>query len=334
MEDKTKIRLTAAEISGVWSQYINDTLSVCVNTYFLKNIEDEEVRPVVEFALKTAKENITIMKEIFLKEQFPIPVGFTKEDFNPNAPKLFSDTFILMYLRQMSILAMAANSAALGLVTRPDIVSFHKRVLQRAVQLQDLTRELMLKQGTYIKPPYITTCDEAEFVQTEKFLGGFFGSKRALTSIEITHLFLNSRTNSIGKALITAFAQVAQKKDVKQFLIKGKEIAQKHMNTFEHYLEKEDLPAPMGWDSSISDCTSFVFSDKLIMFHISAMITAGIGNYGMAMAASPRKDIALKYASLIPEIAAYAGDGAKIMIKHGWMEEPPQTDDRNQLIKK
>ena len=36
--------------------------------------------------------------------------------------------------------------------------------------------------------------------------------------------------------------------------------------------------------------------------------------------------------SLIPEVSLYAEDGANIMIKHGWMEEPPQADDRNELI--
>ncbi|MCC3355683.1 DUF3231 family protein [Bacillus sp. REN16] len=51
------------------------------------------------------------------------------------------------------------------------------------------------------------------------------------------------------------------------------------------------------------------------------------------MAASPRRDLALKYASLIPEISLYAEDGAKIMIKHGWLELPPQADDREKLIK-
>ncbi|WP_260445555.1 DUF3231 family protein [Metabacillus elymi] len=70
------------------------------------------------------------------------------------------------------------------------------------------------------------------------------------------------------------------------------------------------------------------------MFHVSAMIAAGIGNYGTAMAASPRKDIAIKYASLIPEISLYAEDGANIMIKNEWLEEPPQTDDRKKLAKK
>ncbi len=68
------------------------------------------------------------------------------------------------------------------------------------------------------------------------------------------------------------------------------------------------------------------------MYHASVMIGIGIGNYGMAMAASPRRDLGIKYASLIPEVSLYAEDGANIMIKHGWIEEPPQADDRDHLI--
>ena len=103
MEDKTNIPLTAAEISGLWTQYMDDTLAVCVNRYFLEKVEDEEVRPIVEWTLDTAKENVSIMQELFQKEDFPIPIGFTEQDVNPQAPRLFSDTFFLMYLRQMSI---------------------------------------------------------------------------------------------------------------------------------------------------------------------------------------------------------------------------------------
>jgi hypothetical protein len=333
MEEKTKIRLTAAEMSTLWSQYINDTLAVCVGKHFLEKVEDEEVRPSIEKTLKIANTNLSTMQNIFKKEGFPIPIGFTDQDVNLQAPRLFSDTFVLMYFRQMSILAMAANSAALGMVTRLDVVTFHKRVLTDAVMMQDLTRELMLKQGTYIKPPYISVPDKVDFVKKHHFLAGFTGSRRALTSVEISHLFLNIQTNAIGKALITAFAQTVQDEEVKQYLVRGKQIAQKHIDIFSNYMKKEDLPAPMSWDSSITDSTTSVFSDKLIMFHVSAMIAAGIGNYGAAMAASPRRDIGLKYASLIPEISLYAEDGANIMIKHGWLEEPPQADDRDQLIK-
>jgi len=333
MEDKTKLRLTAAEMSTLWTQYLSDTLAVCVSSHYLEKVEDEEVRPIIEFTLEVAKGNISIMEELFIKEGFPVPLGFTEQDVVPKAPRLFSDTFVLMFYRNMSILAMTAGSAALGLVTRPDLVIFFKRILNAAVNLQDLTRDLMLKQGTYIKPPYISTPDNVDFVRRDHFLAGFFGHRRPITSIEITHLFLNIQTNMIGKALITGYAQTAQDKEVKQFLQRGIQMAQQHADLFSDILKKEDLPAPMSWDSAVSDSTSTVFSDKLIMFNISTMIAAGIGNYGMAVAASPRRDIGLKYAALIPEITLYAEAGAKIMIKNGWLEEPPQADDRDVLIK-
>ncbi|OLS38535.1 DUF3231 family protein [Bacillus sp. MRMR6] len=333
MEDKTNIRLTAGEMAGLWTQYINDTLTNCVNSHFLMSVEDEEVKPIIEFVLNTSKSNIETLKAIFIKDNFPVPNGFGEKDVNPHAPKLFSDTFVLMYLRNMSILAMAASGTALGIVTRPDVVQFHKNVLKSAVLLQDLTRDLMLKQGTYIRPPYISTPDRVDFVKNQDFLAGILGHSRPVTAIEITHLFLNVQTNAIGKALISGLAQTAKLEEVKKFLQRGKKIAQKHVDIFSGILKKEDLPAPMSWDTAVSDSTTPVFSDKLLMFHISAMIAAGVGNYGMAMAASPRRDIALKYASLVPEISLYAEDGANIMIKHGWLEEPPQADDRKKLIK-
>ena len=65
MEDKTKIHLTAPEMAGLWTQYINDSLAVCVMSYFLEKVEDEEVRPIIEWTLDTAKENVSIMQELF-----------------------------------------------------------------------------------------------------------------------------------------------------------------------------------------------------------------------------------------------------------------------------
>ena len=152
LEDKTKLRLTAAEMSTLWSQYLNDSLAICVSSYFLENLEDEETHPILEFVLQTAKKNVSTLKKIFTKDEFPIPYGFTEQDVNTQAPKLFSDTFVQMYFKNMSILGMAPSGAALGLATRPDVISFHKSVLEASVHLQDLTRDIMLKQGTYIKP--------------------------------------------------------------------------------------------------------------------------------------------------------------------------------------
>ncbi|MEH7380883.1 DUF3231 family protein [Bacillus sp. JJ1533] len=332
MEDKTKIPLTAAEISGLWAQYINDTVATCVNRYFLEKVEDEEVRPVIEWTLDTAKENLSIMEELFKKENYPIPIGFAENDVNLDAPKLVSDSFMLVYLRHMSIIAMTAGGSSLGIVTRPDLVSFFKRISEKGIMLQDLTRELMLKQGTYVRPPSLSKPDKVEFVKDQGFLAGFFGDKRALTAIEITQLFINLESNAIGKALITGFAQTAQDEEVKQYFSRGKKLAEKNSDIFTQFLKKEDLPTPMSWSSAISNTTTNVFFDKLMMYHILTMASVSIGYYGTAMGTSQRRDLGLRYASMLPEVLLYAEDGANIMIKHGWLEKPPQADNRDQLI--
>jgi hypothetical protein len=46
-----------------------------------------------------------------------------------------------------------------------------------------------------------------------------------------------------------------------------------------------------------------------------------------------RNDLSLKAGLIAKDIYVYTHDGIKLMIKHGWLEEPPQMEDRKQLIK-
>ncbi|WP_367760649.1 DUF3231 family protein [Ammoniphilus sp. 3BR4] len=50
------------------------------------------------------------------------------------------------------------------------------------------------------------------------------------------------------------------------------------------------------------------------------MAAAGIGNYGAAIAASPRRDLGVYYSRLLQEITLFAEDGSNIMIDYGWMD--------------
>jgi hypothetical protein len=47
MNDKTKIHLTSAEMAMLWTQYINDTVSICVNSHFLAKVEDDTKGPFI-----------------------------------------------------------------------------------------------------------------------------------------------------------------------------------------------------------------------------------------------------------------------------------------------
>jgi hypothetical protein len=45
-------------------------------------------------------------------------------------------------------------------------------------------------------------------------------------------------------------------------------------------------------------------------------------------------DIVPSFERLIAELLKYAEDGSNLLIKNGWMEEPPQADDHEAIAKR
>ena len=58
-----------------------------------------------------------------------------------------------------------------------------------------------------------------------------------------------------------------------------------------------------------------------------------LGFTALGTSFSMRNDLPVKLGLISEDTFNYAKKGAKIMIKHKWMEEPPQMEDRNQLKK-
>ncbi|WP_353618635.1 DUF3231 family protein [Bacillus sp. ISL-37] len=333
MANHENIQLTSAELAALHQNYLGDTMSMFVFGHFLETVEDSEIKTVVEHALDISRQHVEGIKETFVKENIPIPIGFTDQDVNKRAPRLFSDPFYLYYIKHMARGGLAIYGFIQPHMFRDDILSFYTKCLQSTIELNNEATDLLKKKGLSVRPAYIPYPDKNEFIHKQSFLSGFMGDKRPLTGMEITHLFGNIQTNKLGEALATGFSQVAQSKKVTKYFLRGKEIAEKHIKVFSEYLRVENLPVPMTWDHEVSKSQEAPFSDKLMMFHFGIMNFSGSGNYGMSVAASQRKDIAAIYARLNAEILLYAEDGANIMIDEGWLEQPPLAADRNDLAK-
>ncbi|AJQ27907.1 DUF3231 family protein [Pelosinus fermentans] len=332
MSNISHIRLTSAEIAIMWSQYQSDSLAKCVLKYFLAKVEDEEIRPLLDFALSLSQNHVAWIRSTYQNEEFASPVGFTNEDVNTNAEKLFDDIFTLHYLNNMSRVGLAAYGLALSTASRQDIREFYIQTLHESIELNERVVKLMLEKGIYARSPYIPANKHVEFAKQQAFLGNVFKESRPLTAVEIMHVFMNIQTNIMGKAMITGFWQTASSPDIRSHFLRGKEIAQKHIEIFTKRLEADDLTGGSSMEPLITTVSQSPFSEKLMLFHISALIQMGIGNYGVAISTSQCYDLAIDYTRLMAEIALYAEDGANLMIKYGWLEEPPQAVDRQMLV--
>jgi len=324
--------LTAAEIASLWAGYINNSMSTCLMKHFIYTVEDKEIKQVVEYACDLSLHYTMEIKRIFEKENFPIPHGFTDEDVNHNTPRLFTDLFMINFIKSMAKVGLSTYAISRSLSTRQDVRAVFKTCIETTQELDDKAIEVMLNQGVLIRPPYLPTPEKVQFVKTKSFMSGFLGKRRPLTAPEITQLFINLDSNLLGSNLMTAFAQVAKSQQIRHMMWRGKQIADKHAKVFAQKLREDSLPAPSLWDTSITESQESPFSDKIMLFVTTFLNAAGLGNYGLAAASSMRHDLAFLYTRLASEIGLYADDAAHLLIQNGWMEKPPHSPDRNNLV--
>jgi hypothetical protein len=336
MEGKRNpIRLTSGEMAHLWAQYLNDSASLCVLSYFLEKCEDQEIRPIIHYAIELSQSHIKKITAFFTEGKNVVPKGFTlEEDVDLTAPQLYSDSFALNFLNQMAKVGLTTYAGSVVASVRDDINTYYMECLTETMQLYKKSTDLLLSKGLFIRSPSLPNVEEVEFVKKQWFMLDVIGEKRPLIASEVDNLFANMQRNALGVAVLTGFSQVAQNKDVKQFFLKGLEIGNKHIKLFRAKLEESKLPAPMSWDSEVTNSTSYTFSDKLMNFLTSGLVSLSIGYYGTAVSQSPRADISVMYNRLSVEIQLYSEDGANIMIKNKWMEQPPMASDRDELIRK
>lgn len=329
-------QLTSAEIASIWTAYMNDSMSKCVLSYFFKIVEDKDIRPITELANNLSTTHLEKLIQIFQDENLPLPTGFTNEDVNLNAPRLYTDSFILQYIAHMAKVGMIAYSGFISMCARKDLKTYFMAGLQETSDLFDKSTDVLLSKGLYIRSPYIPYPTKTDYVDSKKYLSGYslFSKQRPLNAIEISHLYMNNLTNHIGSKLSLSFAQISPNEKIQKWMLRGRDISQKHMKIFTSTLLSNDIQSPISSDVSITNSTTPPFSDKLAMYHMGLLSAAGTGNYAMSAAASQRTDLVLNYERLSLEVAQYAKDGADIMIRNEWMEQPPTTVDKEQLTKK
>jgi hypothetical protein len=324
-------QLTSAEQGKLWAAYMGNSMGACVLQHMLEHVEDPEIKQVVEHARNLAVRFQSVIKDIYAQEKYPIPQGFTERDVHDGADRLFLDEFCLHYLRYTSKAGMSIYGIAVSLMSRTDIRAFFMDCVKSTMELIDMVDIVLEKKGFAKPPPLIPYPGSIDMVEKQSYLNGFFGKVRPLQSLEIAHLYESIENNAVSRAVLVGFSQTAQSEQVRSYMRRGQEIAAKHYEIFSAQLAEEHLSTFPILDPLVTASTCPPFSDKLMTAHKLDMFTMRIRSYGNALAFAARHDLAHKYGRLLVEAGNYAEDGANILIDNGWMEQPPQTVDRDAL---
>ncbi|MGE8203535.1 DUF3231 family protein [Heyndrickxia sp. NPDC080065] len=330
---KNTIRLTSAEISGLWTSYMNNTMAWCLTVYFLHHVKDKEIKAILQKSLKTTTLRIEKITEIFSSENIPIPDGFTDKDVNLHAPPLFYDPYALNFVYITGRMDLIFYSFAIGNIARLDIINFFTEAIQDATNLYKEATTLLLSKGLYNRAPSIPYPTTVKYIQKPSYINGLIHTFRPLNVNELTEIFFNIERNYFSVLLCIGLIQVVEDKEIKNYLKKGKKISEKQINFFQDLLKQEGFFGIVSNNIEVTEAKISPFSDKLIMNLFNSLNSMDITLIGHALSTSLRTDLSLEYSKLIVEILAYAEDGFNLLVERQWLEEPPSAPNRKELEK-
>lgn len=329
------VPITSSELANLWMTFQEKTMIIRILEHFIEHANNAEKQLLLTH-YNNASKAIDIIKGIFQQEEAVIPIGFTESDVQKGVPKLFDYLFDIMYLHMMTKVEMSLYSLFCGMSYREDVNDFFINLTAEAQEINCQATQFLLEKGVLVRPAFVSMPKEVHFVENKNnYRSSFnlFSETRSLNTIEVSLIHHAIETNLVGMQLMIGFAQVASNKEVQNYLVKGMKLSKKIEIDLGEFLRQSYIEPPATHAGKATASKIPPFSDKLMMYNTSLLTSFGLGSNALGGAFSLRNDLPAKMALLAKDIFTFAQDGGKIMIKNGWMEEPPQIEDRNQLTK-
>ena len=335
MTTEAKIQLTSTELGTLWMSYQTISATIIICDLFKDKVIDKDAQNILTTGVVERQNINNEIVKIFNNEKAVIPMGFGEQDIVREVPPLFDDVFCIMFLRQITKLHLGHSAVFCAMSYMKEVNDTLKLKYDVSNKYYMLTTNYLLGKGVLARPPYVTMPKQVEFIEGKNYMSGFniLSEKRSLNTIEVGYINEAIEYNIFNMQLLTGFAQVAKEAEVKKYFIEGKELCKNVITELSGVLLQSDIQPPSTWAGKATDSTQAPFSDKLMMYINSLTASTALGFTGLGTSFSMRNDLPVKLGIISKNTFQYSKKGAKIMIKHKWMEEPPQMEDRNQLTK-
>ncbi|UQD51014.1 hypothetical protein C0971_02460 [Bacillus methanolicus] len=332
-----KPAITSSELGVLWLTYQEKTMILRMLEYFIEKADDEKAKKIMTDLYNEIDIYVGKITNIFKSEGAVIPVGFSSQDVNKDVPKLYDNGFDIMFVRLLKEISMGLHTLNINMSYREDIVMLFKELTAITQAAYNSCTQYLIEKGMIARAPYVSMPKSVEFVKDKDYLAGInpfskIGNKRTLNTIEVAYVFHGLETNVTGLQMITGFAQCANSSEVKKFFSKGAELAKSVIKELSETFLEDGVQIPTVSGGNATRSTVAPFSDKLMMYCTSLFCSFSMFSNAVGTAFSLRNDLVAKMTVFTKDIFEYAHEGAKIMIKNGWMEEPPQMEERKAII--
>lgn len=326
-----KIKMSSTELGALWMTHQKKTMIMRILEYFIEKSDDQKAKNLMSGLWEQLDSKIIELKTMLEDEGAAPPIGFTNNDVNLDAPKLFENGFDIMFCRILKEISMGMYVLHMNTTYREDIVTFYKQLTNITQTYYNHFTQYLLEEGLLPRPTYVNMPKSIDYITNTTYLKGsnLLGHKRDLNTVEFEILYHAVETNITGMQLMTGFAQSTKNKEVKKYFIKGKELSKEIVKETGNILLDNDIHPPATPGGTITSSKEAPFSEKLMLFCTYLLGGFSLGGQGFGTSLNLRNDLMAKSAIFAKDTYEFIHEGVTIMMSNGWLEEPPRMDINN-----
>lgn len=326
MNDKPK--MSSTELGALWMTYQKKTMILRMLEYFIEKADDERAKNLMSGLWQQLQPKVIELKAMLENEGAACPIGFTKEDVNFEAPKLWGNGFDIMFSRVLKEISTGMYVVHMSTSYREDIITFYKQITAITQSYYNQFTQYLLEKSLLPRPTYVTMPKSIDYITDKKYMKGtnILGHKRPLNTVEFGLLYHAIETNSTGIQLMGGFAQCSNEEEIKKYFTKGKELSKEILRVDGDILLQNNIQPPATTVGTVTSSTIAPFSEKLMMFCTYLLGGFSLGGQGFSSAFNLRNDLEEKLGVQAKDVFKYTREGAMLMMSNGWLEEPPKMD--------
>lgn len=323
-----KPKMNSSELGSLWTTYQKKTMILRILEYFIEKADEIEAKNLMSDLWEQLHPMVIELRTILESEGAAVPKGFTKEDVNLEAPKLWENGFDIMISRLLKEISMGMYALHLTTSYREDIVKFYKQLSEITEKHYNHFTQYLLKKSLLSRPTYVMMPKSTDYITDKQYMKGtnILGHKRPLNTVEFGTLYHAIESNITGLQLLKGFAQCAKDEDVQKYFTKGKELSKEIIKEDQNILLENSIQSPATPGGTVTSSTMAPFSERLMLFCNFLLSSFSLGGQGFSSTFLWRNDLLTKTVKQAKDVIEYTREGTILMMSKGWLEEPPKMD--------
>ena len=248
---------------------------------------------------------------------------FSENDLHSPSEKIFSDQLMIEIIKHITSNGLGVLSFQYTDLTVPMVKNFFKEILNKLIQIDSSILNLLENKGLLQNRSF--SYKNAEDRESKLFKVAST-QQRPLNAVELASMLGSFQCNNVGLALCTAFSDAAKDEDTKSFLQDGIKLSYHQVDVLSQIYRENGVPAITGLEAHVHKVNKSPFSDKLMANLIMFLNPIGIGNLQTAVVSSYKKSHVKTLKELIDQVEGYSEKGFKLLVRKGWLNEPPVTN--------